>query len=55
MDAAKMTRADLKKVLAAARKEKFDPKPYKNADKDLKAFRASGKELIDMAKRNPDA
>jgi hypothetical protein len=55
MDASKMTRDQLKKAVAAARKQSFDPKPYKNLQKGLKAFREGAKSLADMAKKNPNA
>lgn len=55
MDAAKMTRDQLKKVIASARKTKFDPSPYKNMQKGLNAFKDSAKQLAAVVKQNPDA
>lgn len=54
MDASKMTRADLQKIIATGKKGKFDPAPYKSVDKELKTFREAGKSLADLAKKNPN-
>jgi hypothetical protein len=54
VDAAKMTRDQLKKVVAAARKQKFDPKPYSNIKKGMKAFEDGAKKLAALAKQLPD-
>lgn len=50
-----MTRDQLKKLVASARNQKFDPSPYKQIQKGLAQFREAGKALADMAKKNPNA
>jgi hypothetical protein len=50
-----MTREQLKQFVVAARKQKFDPSPYKNVQKGLAAFRETGKSLLELVKKNPDA
>lgn len=50
-----MTREQLTKMVAAARKQKFDPSPYKNVQKGLALFHQAGKALADLAKKNPNA
>ena len=55
VDPSKMTRDQLKKIVADARKVKFDPSPYKNIDKAVAAFHETGKALTELVKKNPDA
>jgi hypothetical protein len=54
VDASKMTRDQLKKTVAAARKQKVDLKKLKGPEKALKAFRDSAKALAELAKKNPN-
>jgi hypothetical protein len=54
VDASKMTRDQLKKAVATARKQRFDPKPLANIKKGMKAFEDGAKKLAALAKQLPD-
>lgn len=49
-----MTRDQLKKAVATARKQRFDPKPLANIKKGMKAFEDGAKKLAALAKQLPD-